>query len=586
MKLHIHQTQQTIAEFSQIFSYLKQAYEKSASHSLHLFPELFLTGYPLQDLCLQDSFVQKYLDLLQEINTWSKNLSDKQDTCFLLGGLKYDNYDSRQQNYQIRNVVYKLIPGKELEAVYTKHLLPNYDIFDERKYYWTGKEPFSLEWCDRHIGVLICEDMWPSTFYDHDPSQMLFEHYQNNKVQPDLIVNLSASPFALGKQENRVQRGMELSHQFGCPFAYSNRVGAEDEIIFDGSSFIVDAKNKKMAQLKSFVADELIIDIEKSNQSQDSDYQSNPEHVWQSLFTPKLDLSKKPAQLISLSDEQIETSLEAIQFSLQEYATKNGFKKFLIALSGGMDSALALTIARMSLKDDQSLEAIYMPSQYSASLSYDLSFELCQNLGVKLTTLPIKFMHSTARNMFSQYFKTPLEGVADENIQSRLRGTLLYARSNQTGSMVINTSNKSEIAVGYSTQYGDSVGALSILGDLFKSEIYQIAEFINKKYNKVIPEGIITRPASAELREDQQDSQTLPPYDVLDAILEAILSYQYSKSEILDLGFNQEDVEKVFHLYRISEFKRYQFCPIVKLKMKSFGFGYRLPISKNNYIYT
>jgi NAD+ synthase (glutamine-hydrolysing) len=246
-----------------------------------------------------------------------------------------------------------------------------------------------------------------------------------------------------------------------------------------------------------------------------------------------------------------------------------------------MDSALVLAITKLSLKPGQSVEAIYMPSIHSASLSTQLSEEMCRRLDIPLSYLPIKFLHSTVKNTFTQTFAEPFEGLTDENVQSRLRGALLYTRSNQTGAMVINTSNKSEIAVGYSTQYGDSVGAISLLGDLYKTEVYGLANFVNKHFNSPIPEGIIDRGPSAELRANQLDQDSLPPYSRLDTILEGILSYRLGKHQLMELGLPEKEIIKVLELYSKSEYKRAQFCPILKVKAKSFGFGYRVPISKS-----
>jgi NAD+ synthase (glutamine-hydrolysing) len=256
-----------------------------------------------------------------------------------------------------------------------------------------------------------------------------------------------------------------------------------------------------------------------------------------------------------------------------------------VALSGGLDSSLVLTIVKMSLLPGQEVEAIYMPGNYSSPISWDLSSKLCLKLGVRLNSLPIKFLHSTIKMNFQGTFTESFEGLTDENVQSRLRGLLLYTRSNQTGAMVVNTSNKSEIAVGYSTQYGDSVGAISLLGDVYKTEAYRLAEWINHKFGAVIPDGIIQRPPSAELRADQKDQDSLPPYERLDAILEGILSFRYTYKDLLTQGFSEEEVKKVFELYYKSEYKRRQFCPIIKIKSKSFGFGYRVPLTKNTGFY-
>ncbi len=223
-----------------------------------------------------------------------------------------------------------------------------------------------------------------------------------------------------------------------------------------------------------------------------------------------------------------------------------------------------------------------MPSIHSSPVSTKLSEDMCARLGIPLSYLPIKFLHSVVKNTFLQTFNEPFEGLVDENIQSRIRGTLLYTRSNQTGAMVINTSNKSELAVGYSTQYGDSVGAISLLGDLYKTEVYQLAEFVNKHFNSPIPEGIISRGPSAELRENQLDQDSLPPYSRLDTILEGILSYRLGKVQLMELGLPENEIRKVLELYAKSEYKRAQFCPILKVKAKSFGFGYRMPISKSH----
>lgn len=294
-------------------------------------------------------------------------------------------------------------------------------------------------------------------------------------------------------------------------------------------------------------------------------------------------LSKDSLKLSRLNDDECEEILQAILFGISDYSLKNRINKYTIALSGGMDSSLVLVILKL-LKDqrkyDLEVEAVFMPGFYSSTLSYDLSYDLCRNLGVKLTSFPIKFIHSAIRNAYKDCFNVVLDGIADENIQSRLRGTMIYTRSNEKGSAVINTSNKSEIAVGYSTLYGDSVGALSILGDLYKSEVFDLADYINRKFNNIIPIDIITRPPSAELRENQEDSQSLPPYERLDPILEALLSFRFSPLDLIKKGHQANEVAKVFQLINRSEYKRKQFCPIIKLKPKSFGFGHRVPISK------
>jgi NAD+ synthase (glutamine-hydrolysing) len=580
MQINLHQTSNSIGDFASIITYLEKSFESDSTQGVHVFPELFLTGYPLQDLCLQKSFIDRYLQFLKTINEWSiHNLKSNSELLLLLGGLDYE-FDENGLPLKIKNVIYALQPGSELKVVYTKKLLPNYDIFDEEKYYSPGNESCILPFNDKNLGLLICEDMWVSSHHNIDPVEDLKVFAQEQNTKLDTIINLSASPYNLGKEQKRLKRASEISNDLEAPFVYVNMASGEDEILFDGASFIVNG-DKVILKGNIFTDDFYSLDVPAYELTKKKKTKKIIENTWESLFEPNLIIPKTGLPTIpTLSDEDCAEILQALKFGIQQYAKKTGFKKFDVALSGGIDSALVVAIMRLILEEDQDLEAIYMPGFFSAGLSYDLSAQLCKNLGIKMYTLPIKFFHSAIRNSFGETFGVKMEGLADENIQSRLRGSLLYARSNQRGSMVLNTSNKSEIAVGYSTLYGDSVGAISVLGDLYKSEVFRLSEYINKKYNNLIPEEIITRPPSAELREDQEDSQSLPPYDRLDAILEGILSYRYSPHDLISQGFDQKEIEKVYGLYQKSEYKRNQFCPIIKLKSKSFGFGYRVPICK------
>ncbi len=580
MQINLHQTNHTIGDFNGIFSYLEKTFQNKATKGLHVFPELFLTGYPLQDLCLQKTFIDLYEEMLEKVNNWSKDaFKANDDILLLLGGLDYE-FDEHKLPLKINNVVYALQPGEELKKIYTKKLLPNYDIFDEEKYFSPGTETVIYPFAGKNLAILICEDMWMSSHHDVDPVDDIEKLIAKDKTHVDLIVNLSASPFHLGKEKKRQLRASEISTKLQAPFVYVNRVGGEDEILFDGASFLANG-NQVTHSSKVFEQDISSFELPSYEEVKKTKRGKCLENTWESLFAPELMLEKgQLPKLNELSDEDCDEILLALKFGIQEYAKKTGFKKFDVALSGGIDSALVLTIMRLILDEDQDLEAIYMPGFFSAGISYDLSFELCKNLGTKMHTLPIKFFHSAIRNQFEQTFDCEMDGLADENIQSRLRGSLLYARSNQRGSMVLNTSNKSEIAVGYSTLYGDSVGALSVLGDLYKTDVFRLCRHINKKYGSIIPEQIITRPPSAELREDQEDAQSLPPYERLDALLEGLLSYRYSPKDLKDQGFDDKEIEKVYGLYQKSEYKRNQFCPIIKLRPKSFGFGYRIPICK------
>lgn len=580
MQINIHQTHHTISDFEGIYSYVEELLSNKLNcDTLHIFPELFLTGYPLQDLCLQRSFIQKYHELLEKIDALCQ--SAENNMTLLVGGLLYE-FDEENLPITIRNVIYEIKPKSKIKALYTKKLLPNYDIFDEEKYFTAGSENCIYQFQGKNLGLLVCEDMWISSMHETDPVRELYLETKAQKIDIDCIINLSASPFYLGKDNTRLIRASEISKLFGCPFIYVNRVGGEDEILFDGSSFVV---NDQSVVIRGKFYEKDIIEYTLDEFMGEKDLKKafdDKVNSWESLF--KCDLEKNSdgdLRLPELSDEKCEHILQSLRFGIQEYARKSGFKNFDVALSGGIDSALVLAIMKLSLLPEQSLEAIYMPGFFSASLSYELSYEMCKKIGVRMYNFPIKFTHSSIRNQYKDVFSTPMEGLCDENIQSRLRGALLYARSNQRNSMVLNTSNKSELAVGYSTLYGDSVGALSILGDLYKTEVFALARYINKTYSGIIPEGIIVRPPSAELREDQEDSQSLPSYDNLDAILEGILSYQFSEKDLIQRGLDAEEVSKVYRLYTRSEYKRRQFCPIVKIKAKSFGTGYRVPICKS-----
>lgn len=570
----MHQTHHTLADFDGIFESTVQLLTGDA---LHIFPELYLTGYPLQDLVLQRPFIDSYETYLTDLNDWASK--QRGNWRALMGGLEFE-MESDGIPKKIRNVIFEVRPGHGLTKLYTKRLLPNYDIFDEQKYFSAGKDNAFYEFNGNIFGLQICEDMWASSFHELDPCELMLKEAKEKNLKLAAVINLSASPFEAAKKKKRLERAKTISLQFGCPFIYVNRVGGEDEILFDGGSFVM-AGPQVFLEMKSFESDMKSFGLEDISGSYSEKPVLKKENTWEGLFEPRIDTQKKPAILKEWSDEECAEVLKALTFGFQEYAEKSGFKKFLVALSGGMDSALVLAIVKLGLRPGQTVEAIYMPSVYSSPVSTELSEIMCKGMGIPLSYFPIKFLHSAVKNAFTQTFPEPFQGLTDENVQSRLRGTLLYTRSNQTGAMVFNTSNKSELAVGYSTQYGDSVGAISLLGDLYKTEVYRLAEFVNKSFGVVIPEGIIKRGPSAELRENQLDQDSLPPYHRLDPILEGILSFRLGKKELLGLGFDEGEVTKVLQLYLKSEYKRAQFCPILKVKAKSFGFGYRVPMSKN-----
>jgi NAD+ synthase (glutamine-hydrolysing) len=587
MQIILHQTHHKLADLDQIFNDLlidmKAACQNDSKadkdkSELHIYPESYLTGYPLQDIVLHQEFIQNYQSSLVNFSKKIKKMSPREDITFLVGGISYELTESGDI-ISIKNYIYQITPGQEIKPLYAKRLLPNYDVFDEKKYYTAGTEVGTLQFADKNIALLICEDMWPGYTHKNDPSQDLYEYAKKHNKPFDLIVNLSASPFFKTKQQSRLKRGKEISMLLGAPLAYVNRVGAEDEILFDGGSFIV-SQNEVIKTAPRFCAGKVEMNLCEVTQGKMSDNNNDLNvSTWEELYEADLD-DRNMTSMPTLTDLECQEILAGLCFGLNEYMTKTGFETIDIALSGGIDSGVVLAIAALTLQDNSKIEAIYMPSQFSQSLSRELSEEICSNLGIRLRHFPIKFLHSATKTQYNQHLGSEIDGLTDENLQSRLRGLLIYARSNQTGSLVLNTSNKSELAVGYSTLYGDSVGAISILGDLYKSQVFRLAEYINTKYDNIIPKALIEREPTAELRDDQTDSQSLPPYDRLDAILEGILSYSKSPNDLLKAGFDQEEITKVLSLYKKSEYKRKQFCPIIKVEAKSFGYGYRMPITK------
>lgn len=575
MQLNLHQTHHEIADFEGIFKYLTTTFQKGNRHGLHIFPELFLTGYPLQDLPIKKPFIDDYQAFLADLSIWSeRQLKSTSPLALLFGGLHYE-FDTLGWPAQIENVMYLLEPGEKLKLIYTKQLLPNYDLYEEKKYFTPGTAPKAFQFEGKSIGLLICEDIWFSHLHDIDPVEQLKE-YKNC----DLVISINASPYHLGKVDMRINRALEISQFLEAPFVYVNRVGAEDEIIFDGHSFVVDG-NEVVIMAEGFKSQILTLEAPQYQAPEKVNVRTyhSSNNSWATIFSTRL--SGDTLNLMPMGTQGSKKVLDALLLGIGDYALKNGLKKFSIALSGGMDSALVLTILKLLQKTMPiEIEAIFMPGLYSSSISFDLSYDLCRNLGVKLTTMPIKFIHATIKTSYKDNFGVELKGIADENIQSRLRGALIYMRSNDMNTAVLNTSNKSEIAVGYSTIYGDSVGALSVLGDLWKSEVFELAHYINTHHGNLIPADIISRPPSAELRENQEDSQSLPPYERLDPILEAFLSSRFSPDDLIKRGHQKEEVIKVYSLLTNSEYKRKQFCPIIKVKPKSFGFGHRIPISK------
>ncbi len=563
MKLHLHQPNIQIGNLSQSFEYIKNLVE-CPKEGLHIFPELFLGSYSSQDIYLVSTFISDYQEMIKDITKLFEKSKKIPKTAFLVGGLYYKL--SGNKLITIENSAYFGILGGKFEVVYSKRLIPSYDIFSEKRYFTPGNKNGVINYNGRNIFLMICEDMWYNEHYSQNDPVCEIEKKIEKGLKIDLAINLSSSPFNLGKRYRRLMRARDVSNRINAPLVYINKLGADDEIIFDGSSFVID-KDIILGSSPYFNSEVLSVNLADSYSKDNQNYPIDC-----------LDNRVINLRLRELSDSICKEVVDAISFGLVEFARKCRFNNFVVALSGGVDSTLVLTLAALALRSTDKLVAIYMEGKYSSNINISLCSKLCKNLGVPLLFSPIKFLHSTTRNLFLESLGE-LSDIADENMQSRLRSLILCTYSNSHNAMILNTSNKSEIAMGYSTLYGDSVGALSIIGDLYKTEIYSICKYINTIEKNIIPMEIIDRPPSAELYENQKDLDRLPDYNCLDAIIESIMTLNLSSMEIIGMGFKAKDVELVTKLYKSSQFKRRQFCPIIKVKERSFGMGYQMPIT-------
>lgn len=534
MKIFIHQQDFKIADFKARENYLKNCTQEG----LHLFPELFLTGYPLKDWCLSADFRERYSTFLKRLNSWSEKQNPAAKITFLLGGIEYLKTG---ETISLANAVFKLSLGSTLKCLYRKEYLPNEDIFDEKKYFTSYQDTVIDEIEGFRYAPIICEDLW-HVGAPHSPIARLHQRQKESPRALNALIVFNASPFHLGKKKERQEQVQKAAQTLNSPVIYLNHLSAEDELLFDGESFYLDSQN-------------------------------------QMSFAPRFQPCALPLEKLS-SQKETPAPIqwcEAICFGLKGFLQKNAHQRVTIGVSGGIDSAVVLALAALALGSD-AIDAYYLPSPFSSSLSENLAQRLCANLKIPLHTLSIsEHFHQVKKQMGSLY-PEGLSDLCQQNIQSRLRGLLLMANSNQKQSLVLNTSNKSELAMGYSTLYGDSIGALSLLGDLYKGEVYKLAFSLQERYG-FFPAEVLTRAPSAELRPDQKDSDSLPPYEILDSLLQKMIEENLTREELCRAGHSREEVQQVYSAYIQTEYKRQQFPPILKLKKKSFGFGHRLPIA-------
>ena len=534
MKIGIAQINSTVGDLTGNFDILRCAYDELSSDGadLVIFPELALSGYPPRDLLLKKRFGE---DCAKKLNQFAKLTG----SCPALLG--YPEKIDLKQNRSYYNSAALCFDG-EVQQVFRKRLLPTYDVFDEDRYFESGKSPLYFSLLGKKIAVSICEDIWNSNGTRHSGNPV--NEIAEQKL--DLLINLSASPWHINKKTQRTTILQEVVQKINCPLVYVNSVGGNDELIFDGSSVVLDSSANPTHFSPSFESSCQIVDLEKI----------------------------LPVEL--LNENELQCIRQAIVLGLRDYTNKSGFKKGLIGLSGGIDSALTAALAVEALGRDNII-GISLPSSISSDHSKDDARDLAGNLGIEYHTLPIQKIVDSAESELAPLFAGMSPDVTEENLQARSRGLLLMAVSNKIGALLLTTGNKSELAVGYCTLYGDMCGGLAVISDIPKTKVFALARHMNKN-GEIIPLSTIEKPPSAELRPDQKDSDSLPEYNILDGILQSYIEDGLSIQAIIDQGYSEDTVRRIVGLVDRNEYKRKQAAPGLKITSLAFGIGRRMPI--------
>ncbi len=516
-----------------------------------LFPELMVTGYPPEDLLLKKSFVEDCQKTLEKLASVTRGLTA------VIGF-------AEQEGKHLYNSAALMCDGKHV-ATARKMLLPNYDVFDEKRYFTEGDEPLRFSLKGVQIGLTICEDIWEES----GPGKSLSKHI-------DLLLNISSSPYHKGKAQERRQMIIKRAKTYKCPIAYVNLVGGQDELVFDGHSLVVGADGEILAQGNSFTEEIIYTDIALSPKPS----KPNPSKI-QSVKAPaSLSKFKKFVQLsanVYSEKSEEEEIFSALVLGTRDYIRKNGFTKVVLGLSGGIDSSLAAAVAVDAL-GPQNVVGVLMPSPHSSKGSVDDSLALAKNLNIKTFTFPIVPAMKAYDDILKEVFKDTESGLAEENLQARIRGNLLMALSNKLGWMVLTTGNKSEISMGYCTLYGDMAGGFAVIKDVPKILVYELSHWLNRD-KIIIPKNVLTKEPSAELRPDQLDTDSLPPYDLLDPVLLRYIEEDASVDEIKVKGLSKAEIQRIARLVDLNEYKRRQGPPGVKITPKAFGKDRRLPIT-------
>ncbi|MFW5974849.1 MAG: NAD+ synthase [Bacteroidota bacterium] len=536
MKIALAQRNYIIGDFDGNIKKIKEDIRKAKSQEADLvvFAELAVSGYPPRDFLEFEDFVSRCYDAAEEI---------AKETVGIAAIIGLPTLNPHEKGKSLRNSAAFLHNGK-IEAFRHKALLPNYDVFDEYRYFEPTYDFQTIDYKGKRLAITICEDIW-NVEGDYQYVVSPLDELKTN--QPDLVINIAASPFHYDQPAIRKRILRANVKKYGLPMVYVNHVGAQTELLFDGNSQVMNHEGDTLLELDYFEEDFGVVDMEKA-----------------ATITPKL------------LPEKIDAIEQALIMGIKNYFSKLGLQKAILGLSGGIDSAVTVVLATKAL-GEKNVYGVLMPSGFSSEHSLNDALELAQNLGIRHDIIRVNQIVSGFEQTLKPFFAGRPFGIAEENIQARVRGVILMGLSNKFGYILLNTSNKSEAAVGYGTLYGDMNGGLSVLGDVYKTEVFALAKYMNK-HKEVIPDNIIVKPPSAELRPDQKDSDSLPDYDTLDAILLMYIEKRMGPKTIIGKGYEPELVERVLKMVNTTEYKRHQTPPILRVSPKAFGMGRRMPI--------
>ncbi len=552
MKIALAQLNYRIGDFEENVTAIILGIHKAKDQGADLvvFAELSVCGYPPRDFLEFDDFIEKCYQAVLRISI------ECIDVAAIVGSPSVNPADKGKPLY---NTAYFLSDGR-VQALAHKTLLPNYDVFDEYRYFEPNRLPYDVvEYKGSRIAITICEDLWnigDDSLYVRNPMDELM------KLNPDLLINIAASPFNYTQPVSRFDVLKRNALTYKIPVFYVNHVGGQTELLFDGGSMVLGSDGLLLVQLKRFSEDFRILEC----QITDSGYQ---------IADVRYQISDSRYQIAD-SGSRISLIHDALVMGIKDYFVKMGFSKAILGLSGGIDSAVTLVLAAQAL-GPANVKAVLLPSKFSSDHSIKDARDLAGNLGVAYEIISIEESFRAFEHSLESQFRGLPFNLTEENIQARIRAVILMALSNKFGYILLNTSNKSEAAVGYGTLYGDMCGGLSVLGDVYKTQVYELAAYINRE-REIIPQNSINKPPSAELRQDQKDSDSLPQYDILDKILYQYIEQRKGPKELMEAGFEEATVRQVLKLVNTSEYKRYQTPPILRVSPKAFGMGRRMPI--------